>query len=336
MASVQKHTNPFARDISHEDLVGLSFHISIQSIYKWYQKFKPDFVVFAFEGSNNWRKKYTEEVKARNAYKGNRVQDPEMAHFYELITSFRETMKAHTSIVCLRVDQMEADDSIAGYCQLYAEEGSEIFIVSGDKDFTQLLKLPGVKLVDPATGKFRNQPGDKDYVEDLDYWIFKKCIRGDMGDNVPSAFPRVRETRIKSAFTNQYDRANLMNECWTDENQTRHRVGDLYNQNVLLLDLYQQPKEYRDLLLEGVKAQVEDVGHYSHFHFLRFLEAYKLNKLREEAMKYVDLFANNQRFLKGESAPKSALNKVERKEVEESETIVVNAGGQKKHSLIEF
>lgn len=333
VAAVQKHSNPYARDISPDDLVGLCMHISIQSIYRWYQKYRPDFVVFAFEGSNNWRKTFTTEARARKAYKGNRVQDPEMAHYYELITSFRDTMKAHTSICCLKVDEMEADDAIAGYCQLYASPEHEILIVSGDRDFTQLLKLPGVKLIDPATGKLRNQKGDKDYVEDLDYWLFSKCIRGDMGDYVPSAFPRVRETRIRKAYESEYDRVNFMNESWVDEEGTTHRVGDLYNQNVILLDLYQQPVDKRAQLLEGVKTQVADLGHYSHFHFLRFLEEYKLNKLRDEAMKYVELFANNQRFLKGEKAPRETLNKQEKAEAEEEAQIII---APQKPGLLQF
>ena len=338
VAAVQKHTNPYTRDIG-SDLISLCFHISIQSIYKWYQKYRPDFVVFAFEGSNNWRKTYTAEVKARKAYKGNRVVDPEMAHYYELISSFKDTMKAHTSICCLAIDQMEADDAIAGYCQLHASEDHEIFIVSGDKDFTQLLKLPKVKLVDPATGKLRNQPGDKNYVEDIDYWLFMKCVRGDMGDYVPSAFPKVRETRIRKAYESDYERANFMNERWTDEEGVEHRVGDLFNQNVLLLDLFQQPEPYRTALLEGVKSQIEDLGHYSHFHFLRFLEAFKLNKLREEAMKFVELFANNQRFLKGEAAPKTTLNNEERrvfKEAAESAGETIDLTQSPKKNLLEF
>jgi PAS domain-containing protein len=150
---------------------------------------------------------------------------------------------------------MEADDCIAAFCQLYADPTHEINIVSGDKDFTQLLKLPNVKLINPDNGKARNQPGDKDYEEDIDYWLFKKFIRGDGGDNVPSAFPRVRETRIKKAYEHEYDRLNFMNEHWTqsvfeaDENGIEvekkivHRVGDLYEENIILMDLYRQPDE---------------------------------------------------------------------------------------------
>jgi 5'-3' exonuclease len=353
VASVQKHTNPNARGASPEDLVGLCMHISIQSIYRWYNKYRPDFVVFAFEGGNNWRKEYTAAVKARLAYKGNRQADPEMAHYYELISSFRSTMKAHTSICCLAVDQMEADDTIAAYCQLYSNPDHEIYVVSGDRDFTQLLKLPKVFLVDPATGKLRNQKNDKDYQEDIDYWLFLKCIRGDMGDFVPSAYPNVRETRIRKAYESSYERANFMNEHWVEklidrkedgsleERLVKHRVGDLYEQNVHLLDLYSQPEPHRTSLVEGVKSQVTDLGHYSHFHFLRFLEQYQLNKLRDEAMKYVELFANNQRWLKGESAPKTALNQEEKRAYREdvqAETVgqVIDMTGNAKKPLLEF
>jgi hypothetical protein len=280
---------------------------------KWFNKFKPDFVVFAFEGANNWRKTYTAVEKARRAYKGNRVVDPEMKHYYQLIEAFRETISSHTSICCLCIDTLEADDSIAAYCQLYANPDHEIFIISGDKDFTQLLKLQNIKLVNPDNGKFRNSPGDKDYEADLEYWIFKKCIRGDGGDNVPSAYPRVRETRIKKAYENVYERVNFMNEQWTEtvfdyddqgniigNHQVTHRVGDLYEQNIILMDLWKQPADQRLILEEGVKMQVETIGTYSHFHFLRFLHEFELQKVTEDAMKFIDMFANNQRFLKGD------------------------------------
>jgi len=307
VAAVQKHKSPFARDAEPEDLVGLCMHISLQSIYKWYSKYRPDFVVFAFEGRNNWRKQYTEVHKIRRQYKANRVQDPEMLHFYQLVNSFRDTMKHHTSICCLTVESMEGDDSIAAYCQLYASEQNEIFIVSGDRDFVQLLKLPNVKLIDPDSGKLRNQPEDKEYQEDLDYYIFLKCVRGDSGDNVPSAYPKVRETKIKEAYQDQYKRLNFLNERWTDENGAEHRVGDLFAHNEVLMHLEKQPDELRAYLIEEVDKQVKELGHYSHFHFLKFLGQFKLKRVGEEAHKFVDLFTNNQRYLSGEKRDEPQL-----------------------------
>jgi hypothetical protein len=220
---------------------------------------------------------------------------------------------------------MEADDAIAAYCQLYARHDHDIYIISGDRDFTQLLSLPGVKLVNPDNGKLRNQPGDKDYEPDLDYWIFKKCIRGDGGDNVPSAYPKVRETRIRKAYENQYERVNFMNEVWVEKKpllddqgnqlfdaegkplavEIKHRVGDLYEHNIVLMDLYKQPADQRMILEEGVKMQVENINNYSHFHFLRFLGEFRLQKVSEEAIRFVDMLANNQRFLKDEKKPEA-------------------------------
>lgn len=334
VSAVQKNS-PYARDSSTDDLVGLCMHISLYSIFKWYNKFKPDFVVFAFEGANNWRKTYTTDEKSRVGYKSGRIIDPEMKHFYQLIDAFRHTITAHTSICCLCVDKMEADDSIAAYCQLYATPDHEITIISCDRDFTQLLSLPNVKLVNPDNGKERNTPDDKEYEPNLEYWLFKKCVRGDAGDSVPSAFPRVRETRIKKAFEDQYERLNFMNDTWTqevfekDENgvevkkEVTHRVGDLFEHNIILMDLTKQPAELRKTLEEEVKRQVNITGTYSHFHFLRFLGEYKLQKVSEEAMRFVEMFANNQRFLKGEK-PK------------EEQKVLVEEPKQKIASLLEF
>lgn len=334
VSAVQK-LSPYAKDCSPEDLVGLCMHVSLQSIMKWYTKFRPEFVVFAFEGGNNWRKKYTADEKTRKSYKANRVVDPEMKHYYTLLESFMNTMSKHTSVCCLCIDTMEADDAIAAYCQLYASPDHEINIISGDRDFTQLLKLPNVHLINPDNGKPRNTPEDKKYEPDLDYWMFLKCIRGDGGDNVPSAYPRVRETRIKKAYADQYERVNFMNEVWIevqivhDEQgmpvigadgkiitiEIPHRVGDLYEQNIILMDLWKQPAEQRLILEEGVKMQVESLGNYSHFHFLRFLGQFNLQRVQEDAMRFVEMFANNQRFLKGEQVlPKSAKPLIEKVE----------------------
>lgn len=306
VAAVQKSpSNAYARGGSDEELVGLTAHASIMSIFKYFNKLKPDFVVFAFEGGNLWRKEFTAEQRTALQYKANRVRDPGMAHFYEMIDAFKATISAHTSICCLEVPGMEGDDVIAAYCQLYASDDHKITIVSGDRDFIQLLKLPGVSLLDPGSGKYRNQPGDKDYAQDLDLWLFEKCIRGDMGDYVPSAYPRVRSTKIKEAFESDYVRVNFMNERWVDPTGVERRVGDLFLQNVALLNLYEQPEPYRTTLLEAVIRQVEDrSAKYSHFHFLRFLDKFKLVKLQQSAIKYVDLFANNQRFLNGEDLTK--------------------------------
>lgn len=298
VAAVQKH-KPYARDATEQDLVGLSMHMALTSIYRWYQKFKPEYVVFAFEGGNNWRKAYTAKALSRRQYKANRVVDSSMQHYFKLVDDFKETMRSHTSICCLSVDGFEADDAIAAFCQLYSDQEREILILSGDRDFIQLTKLPGVKLINPDNGKERNGPDDKEYEPNIDYWLFEKCVRGDAGDNVPSAFPGVRSTRIRKAFENQYERVNFMNETWTDENSVTYKVGDLFKENELLIDLEKQPDDLRSVLLETVAEQSQRVNKYSHFQFLRFAQDYQLERIKERASDFVALFAHNQNFLRG-------------------------------------
>lgn len=280
-----------------EEIIGLAMHMSLHSIYKWYDKLKPQFIVFAFDGENNWRKEYTANNSSRNIiYKANRIPDPNMKHFYQLLKDFKNTIKSHTSVCCLQIPTIEADDIIAGYCQLYANENHNINIISGDKDFIQLLKLPNVKLINPDDGKLRNQPSSKDYQADLDYWLFLKCIRGDSGDNVASAYPKVRETKIKKAYENEYDRINFMNETWVDENKITRRVGDLFEENKILVDLFNQPSNIRDKIFPEIKNQIAEVNSYAHFHFLKFLEKHQLNQIRKDANRFIEMFTLNQNF----------------------------------------
>lgn len=289
--------------IKPEDVAGLTMHIALMTINKWFNKYHPQRVVFAFEGGkqNSWRKVWTASNSKRGKeYKGNRVYDPAFEFIYKLMDDFRDLMKAHTSITCLDVPGMEADDSIAAYCQLYANPDEQVLIISGDKDFIQLLKNPNVKLVNPDDGKLRNQPGGKEYEPDIDYWIFLKCIRGDMGDYVHSAFPRVRETKVRKAWESEYDRVNLMNEKWVDVDGTEHRVGDLYEENKLLLDLTQQPDELRSYLVSEVTQQCAHQAKYAHFYFLGFCNRYRLKRLAEDAGRFINLFSCNQRTAAGQ------------------------------------
>jgi hypothetical protein len=110
----------------------------------------------------------------------------------------------------------------------------------------------------------------------------------------------VRETKIKEAYEDPYKMMNFLNETWTDELDVTHRVGDLLKHNEVLMDLTKQPDELRVSLLEAVAAQTKTVSTYSHFHFLKFLGQFDLKRVGEEASKFITLFTNNQKFLKGE------------------------------------
>jgi hypothetical protein len=277
---------------SAEDMAGLAMHTALNTLKSHYRKIKPDQIAVAFEGTNNWRKKFTasSECVSKRQYKANRVKDDSMIPFYELISAFEKLAREHTSLVCLSDPLLEGDDLIAGFAQRFSAAGDEVVILSGDKDFMQLLNLPGVTLINPDDGMPRE-------CENAEYFMFEKAVRGDSGDNVMAAFPRVRSTKIKEAFNDPYARANFMNHVWefadpsTGEKRPL-RVGDLFEENIKLMDLSKQPDEIRARIEETLDRELAKTGTFSLFHFQKFCGKFGLKKISEDAAHFIDLFSS--------------------------------------------
>lgn len=290
------------KQIDAETGTGLACHTALTTLNKYYRQFKPHKVVMAFDRTS-WRKAYTADTElciSGKPYKGNRRQNmtpsekEKFGRFVAHLNEFEDLMAEHTSVICLRGEALEADDLVAGVVDLFPED--DITIVSADKDLMQLLRRDNVALIDPAKGEDRRKLLNAEYNGDVDYFMFEKCIRGDTGDNVQSAFPGVRKTRIKKAYTDPYERVNLMNETWSigvpgDDDYKEFVVKDLYNENKLLMDLQEQPDVIRDRIKETVLSSFEDPGTYSHFHFLKFLGKYELKKVADSLNNFVPMLS---------------------------------------------
>ena len=290
------------KDNDPDEHLGLCMHSSFMTIRKWYNKFKPDKLVFAFEGGNNWRKTYMAKPEAvsKIGYKANRVYDPSMKTLFELIGDFKELMGKHSAVACLSVDECEGDDVIAGFVQMYAGKDTKITVLSGDKDFTQLIKYTNVTLIDPATGLDRSIDKKTGDIVDPDFYIFEKCFRGDAGDGVASAYPRILKTKIRKAFEDEAFRINILNEVLEGPHGS-YKVGDKFEENRLLMDLEAQPDEIKAKMYEQIEAEINNSGSYSHFHFLRFCGKYKLKAIGENIASFVDMFSANQKAAKTNS-----------------------------------
>lgn len=287
------------------DQAGLALHQALQSLRAQFNKFKPDQVAISFEGGRNWRKAHTrgarpEPVVSGRMYKGNRVKDDSMIPFFELITSFEQLAREHTSLICLSDPELEGDDCISAYVQKYSALGHTVIVVSDDKDFCTLLQLPNVRLIRPDGTE--RKLGVEKMPADAKYFMYEKAFRGDVGDNVIPAFPRVRSTRLQKAWAglqkgDTFEHSNLMNETWdftdpaTGLTQT-FRVGDLYEENILLMDLINgQPQDIKTKMSQMVDAAVQNHGQFSLFHFQKFCGKYNLKKIGDEAMKFVPVFS---------------------------------------------
>jgi hypothetical protein len=297
-----------------EERAGLALHTSLMSVNKYYKKFKPDQLVFVFEGSNNWRKEYTKSDRCLTpkVYKANRVRDPSMEPFFALVKSFYEVMHQFTTAICIMVDSCEGDDIVAALCQNHNEDEDGIIeniVISTDKDYVQLLQHEGVRLIDPDTGNDRT-------CDDIDYFIFEKCIRGDTGDNVHSAYPRVRSTKIQEAYTDPFKLQNMMETEWQgkiqdDGTQKTYRVADFFKENQLLMDLSCQPEHIREELDMVVDIAMKLEKKYSNFHFMKFLGAHGLEAIAETIHLYTDMLSAKPKIgqrKKVEVSKKSAIN----------------------------
>ena len=274
-----------------ENSPGLAMHVSLNTLNKFFKQLQPNQIALTFEGVYNWRKTYTssKECHSRRGYKANRVKDDSFLPFFELIRAFEELARNHTSLVCLSHPLLEGDDLVGGYVNRFAPLGDEIYIVSGDKDFTQFLKYPNVKLINPDTGKPREH-------EDPDFFMFEKCFRGDSGDNVMSAYPRVRATRLKKAFTDDYELTKILNETWTvTDPETgeiiEHKVEDLFLENHMLMSLDGQPDHIKQVIEETLDHELVHHGKFSYFQFMKFLGKYELESIAKQAQSFVNLFS---------------------------------------------
>lgn len=275
-------------------VTGLAHHAALTTLNKYHKLHKPNMTVVAFDRSN-WRKDYTKSdaCVSKKLYKGNRrlTMTPKQQEKYEIfcehVTEFEGILREQTGIVTLAGDKLEADDLMAGVVELF-HQTHDIVIVSADKDLMQLLRYPSVVLIDPATGKPRTLV---EYNMDADYFMFVKCIRGDAGDNVQSAYPRVRMTRIKQAYEDPYERANLMEETWTDAESRELKVKELFAENELLMDLFKQPKTIRRQILETVDVGFDNKGKFSMFHFLRFCGKYELKNISSSIEQFAKMLS---------------------------------------------
>lgn len=110
------------------------------------EKHRPEFVGWVHDAGTSFRHERYPEYKATREKLDEELQqdfDRSVARVEALLGAFR--------VPLIAVDGYEADDVIATLASRAAAEGVEVVIVSGDKDFYQLI-APGVSLLNPGRG----------------------------------------------------------------------------------------------------------------------------------------------------------------------------------------
>lgn len=285
--------------------VGMALHIMFNSIKKAWNDFNGNHVVFCLEG-RSWRKDVYKPYKRNRQETRDAMTQKEQEEdklFWETFDKFKQFITDKTNCTVLHNPILEADDLIAGFIQSHPSDRH--IIISTDSDFYQLI-APNVVQYNGVMETTTTHEGifdkknkiliDKKTKEPIpalnpDWLLFEKCMRGDSGDNVFSAYPGVRTKGTKNkvglleAFEDRskqgYNWNNLMLQRWVDHNGQEHRVKDDYERNRILIDLSAQPMEIRKEISNTIKSatshskNVEQVG----IRLLKFCQLYDMKKI---------------------------------------------------------
>ena len=290
--------------------LGMAMHITLNSIKKAWQDFEGKHVVFCLEG-RSWRKDYYAPYKrnrqeTRSAMTVKEQEEDKL--FWETFDKFKDFVTTKTNCTVLQNPRLEADDLIAGFIQNHPNDNH--VIISTDSDFAQLIAT-NVKqyngVADTLTthegifdkkGKMviDNKTKQPKAVPNPEWLLFEKCIRGDTSDNVFSAYPGVRKTKMQEAFEDRNQKGfawnNLMLQRWLDHEGKEHRVLDDYERNKKLIDLTQQPDDIRNVIIETITNQItepksiDQVG----IRLLKFCNLYDLQRVADNIQQYAEPF----------------------------------------------
>ena len=288
--------------------IGMAIHLTMSSVNMIVRNYGIDHVVFCLEG-RSWRKDYYPRYKAHRKLDESAMTEREVEEnkmFWETYEVFTTYLREKTNASVLRVPNAEADDIIARFIDLHPND--EHFIISSDSDFVQLI-ADNVKQYNGVSNQLitkegyfndRGKPikdkktGEPKLLEDPEYLLFKKIIRGDATDNVFSAYPGAREkgsknsVGIREAFEDRnkqgFNWNNFLLQRWTDHEGVEHRVKDDYERNRTLIDLRAQPNEIKQAVDEVINNDVRTnatpmVG----IHLMKFCGKYELTKISEQA-----------------------------------------------------
>jgi 5'-3' exonuclease len=300
-----------SRNSNTWEKIGMAMHLTLASVNQMVRKFNIDHVVFCLEG-RSWRKDFYKPYKANRSVDPKTLTETQIEEdkmFWETYEQFVTFLREKTNSSVLRCPTAEADDLIARFIRLHPDDNH--FIISSDTDFVQLIN-ENVHQYNGVAGQLIKLDGyydDRDrpvkdkktkelkLLEDPEYLLFKKCIRGDATDNVFSAYPGVREKGTKNSvgIREAYDDRNkqgfhwnnLMLQKWTDHDGIEHRVRDDYERNRTLIDLNAQPEEIKEAVDAIIRNDVRltttpQVG----IHLMKFCGKYELTKISEQIDTY--------------------------------------------------
>ena len=322
-----------------DSMIGMSMHMILNSMKKEFSTFSATHAVFFTEG-RSWRKSIYPGYKANRALINAQKTEEEQENGRMLIEAFSELtdyIDSKTNISVVNHPQAEADDMIYMWIEMHPDDNH--ILISTDSDFIQLLRFPNVSIYDPVRDIILKQDGvykdttgerlaftitsdakikpsgpDPDFKPDADWYefaLFLKCIRGDKGDNIFTAYPKVRVKGTKNSVgiieayndrdTQGYSWTNFMLQKWVDHEGVEQRVKDKYEFNRLLIDLSQIPEKHKAAFRERIcevvgrkNVPAPEIG----MGFMKFCKTWDLQKIGSYPEQFMPLMKSKYAVIK--------------------------------------
>ncbi len=165
----------------------------LSMLYKLLDEYSPEYICVAFDP-----KKPTFRHEQYKDYKAKRVKAPnELVEQFQLI---RDVLSVH-NIKCVEIDGFEADDVAGTFANAAGECGAEVYLVTSDKDYLQLIdehtRVVLTKKGVTNTEEMDVEAMDSTYGISPAQFVDLKALMGDQSDNIPGVGGVGEKTALK-------------------------------------------------------------------------------------------------------------------------------------------
>ena len=243
----------------------------LTSLKTYEKQYAPEYgeIVLAYDSKHYWRKDYFPFYK-QNRKKDREKSGHDWSKIFDVLNKIRDEIKEYFCWKVIEVHGAEADDVISTLCK---NKGTEkILILSGDKDFIQLQKYPGVYQFNPTTKKYIS-------TDDPYAFIKEHIIKGDKSDGIPN-FLSSDDTFVIGQRQKPISQKKL--NVWVDQDPEKFCQNEdqfkNFCRNRTLIDFDYVPSDIEDKIM----GAYESINNAERKIPLEYFQKHQLNDLMEE------------------------------------------------------
>ncbi|MDU1316005.1 DNA polymerase I [Anaerococcus hydrogenalis] len=240
------------------------------------EEYKPDYILVAFD-----KKTKTFRHKEFKDYKANRDKAPnELNYQFGILKDILDSL----NVKYLDIDGFEADDIVGTYSKIAKDEGLETVIITGDKDYFQLvnddvivyLTRKGISQMEEIT----EEKIKEDYGLSPKQLIDVKGLMGDKSDNIPGVDGIGEKTAIKyikkyGSMEELYENLDDISGKKTKENLENLRQIAFLSKKIGTI-ITNAPVDYEISDLSVADPDMESLKEkFSKYNFNKFLEKFE-------------------------------------------------------------